>query len=297
MSKVTVFMPVYNAERYVADAINSILAQTFKDFSLIIIDDGSTDNSLAEIRRAVGRDPRCKVTSRENKGIVVTRNEGLRETFGEYLFLMDADDISHLTRLAEQVRYLDMNPECVALGTRMMLCDPDMLPIVEMIEAFDHDSIDSAHLNGDSAICNGSVGMRREAVVAAGGYLAEYECAEDFEFFLRLAEVGTVCNLPVTLYSYRQHPSSVGHSRRALQIDSTRRAVEAACRRRGLAPPTNDLSPTPHSSLAEIHRKWAWLALIGKNPRTARKHAFRAVCLEPWRRDNVVLLACSIRGY
>lgn len=302
MSKVTVFMPVYNAERYVADAINSILVQTFKDFSLIIIDDGSTDNSLAEIRRAVGRDPRCKVTSRENKGIVVTRNEGLRETFGEYLFLMDADDISHLTRLAEQVRYLDMNPECVALGTRVMLADDELAPIIAMVGSFTHEEIDAENLRGQgSAMCNPSVAMRRDALLTVGGYRADYECAEDLDLFLRLAEIGRLVNLPEVLLTYRQHLGSVGYSKRQLQAQRTAMAVDDAKRRRSIklgngqaaAPAT---VPATYASTAEIHRKWGWLSLQGGHPTTARKHAWKALKLEPFSPANPRLLACAIRG-
>jgi len=302
MSKVTVFMPVYNAERYVADAINSILVQTFKDFSLIIIDDGSTDNSLAEIRRAVGRDPRCKVTSRENKGIVATRNEGLCETFGEYLFLMDADDISHLTRLAEQVRYLDMNPECVALGTRVMLADDELAPIIAMVGSFTHEEIDAENLRGQgSAMCNPSVAMRRDALLTVGGYRADYECAEDLDLFLRLAEIGRLVNLPEVLLTYRQHLGSVGYSKRQLQAQRTALAVDDAKRRRSMTHGTGQVAPaTPvpaiYASTAEIHRKWGWLSLQGGHPTTARKHAWKALKLEPFSPANPRLLACAIRG-
>jgi len=293
---VTVFMPVYNAAPYVAGAIASVLTQTHQDFSLLVIDDGSTDTSLREIQRAVSTDPRCSVISRDNRGIVATRNEGIEATRGEYIFCVDADDIAHQERFARQLAYLKDHPDCVALGTQTMICDPSMLPIMPMIDVFDHEAMDRKHMHGDAAICNSSVAMRRKAVIDVGGYLAEFEWAEDFDLFLRIAERGRLANLPETLHFYRQHAASVGHSKRSLQIERTRRSVETAHVRRGLVTPEWSSSESFVSTLAEIHRKWAWWALSGGHPGTARKHALLAIRHDPWRFDNLALIQCALRG-
>lgn len=296
LSSVTVFMPVFNAANYVEDAIKSIIVQSHKDFSFLIIDDGSTDESLTKIRRAVGLDARCRVISRENQGIVATRNEGIDESRSDYIICIDADDVSHPDRLRRQVAYLNDHPDCVALGSQAIICDPEMMPIRPMIDVFDHVAIDSKHLRGDSGMCNSAVAMRRSAMIKAGGYLKEFEWAEDFDLFLRMAEIGRLANLPETLHFYRQHVASVGYSKRELQLNRTRRSVLEAIARREMG--TVDLPELTFSAptLSDVHRKWAWWALSGGNPKTARKHALAAISHDPWRLDNAVLFACALRG-
>lgn len=305
--RVSVILPVFNAERYVGIAIDSIVAQTFKDFEVVVVDDGSTDASLSVIRLHAGMDHRFRVISRENRGIVASCNEAICASRGAYLMRMDADDIAHPERFAIQVKYLDEHPECLAVGTRMLLCDEQGLPIVEMISSFTHEQIDAENLRGEgSAICHPSVAMRRDAILALGGYRKEFEWAEDLDLFLRMAEVGKLANLPTVLLTYRQHLRSVGYSRRAQQIDRTALAVQAARTRRASPGEMHHFAiaecskPAPvvqeNESIAAIHRKWAWLALLGGNPSTARKHAFKALALSPLSRHNVRLLACAIRG-
>ncbi|WP_126446641.1 glycosyltransferase family 2 protein [Sulfuricystis multivorans] len=103
---VSVLMPVYNAERFVGQAIESILAQSFQDFEFIIIDDGSTDGTLAVLQRYAASDPRIRLISRENHGLVATLNEGIELAQGEWLARMDADDIALPNRLAHQLKCL-----------------------------------------------------------------------------------------------------------------------------------------------------------------------------------------------
>ncbi|MEO1766435.1 glycosyltransferase family 2 protein [Thiobacter aerophilum] len=103
---VSVLMPVYNAARFVADAIESILAQTFRDFEFIIIDDGSTDGSLSVLKRYAANDPRIRLISRENRGLVATLNEGIEKARGEWIARMDGDDVALPNRLSLQLKHL-----------------------------------------------------------------------------------------------------------------------------------------------------------------------------------------------
>ena len=305
--RVSVVLPVFNADRFVRAAIESVLTQTYTDFEFIIIDDGSTDSSLAIIKKAVSADSRCRVISRSNVGLVATCNEGVAESRGAYILRMDQDDISYRERFAAQVAYLNANPECVALGTRVLLADEDLLPIIEAFKLTTHDQIDSENMSGvGSAICHPSAAISREALLAVGGYRAEFEWAEDLDLFLRLAEYGKVGNLPSVFLTYRQHANSVGYSKRRLQRQRAQAAARSARERRyspdGLPDFQLDLGPgsggldSDYESLADIHRKWAWLSLIGGNVRTARKHAFRAFSLEPFSSRNARLIGCAIRG-
>ena len=122
---VSICMPVYNTKRYVAEAVESILAQTFGDFEFIIIDDGSTDGSRAILERYAKQDDRIRLISRPNTGIVGARNEALGLARGELIAVMDSDDVALPERFEVQVAYLREHPECVVVGSRALIIDPD----------------------------------------------------------------------------------------------------------------------------------------------------------------------------
>ncbi len=297
--RVSVHMPVHNSERYLDEAVASIRAQTFEDWELIVINDGSTDGSLAVLERHADTDPRVRLVSRENRGIGVTRNECLSLARGEFFAAMDSDDISHPERLARQVEYLDNHPDCVAVGTRVRLIDPDGAEIRDWSEYVTHEEIDRAHLAGHGGAMTHPASMfRRQMLVDLGGYRSELDPAEDFDLFLRLGEVGKLRNLPEVQFSYRQHPQSAGHARRECQRAGIRRALGEAHERRGLPIPQlsaieDDRVPTP----AEIHRKWTWWALKGRHVDTARKHAWYALRSAPVSSASWRALYCALRGY
>lgn len=297
---ISVILPVFNAAKYVRAALESVLAQSFGDLELLVIDDGSTDESLELIQQATQYDSRCRVISQQNRGIVFSCNHGIELARGKYIFRMDADDIARPRRLEHQIAYLRAHPECVAVGTRVMLIDPDDLPIREMSDLRSHDEIDAAHLRGlGGCIIHPTVGMRADALIRVGGYRPAYEWAEDLDLFLRLAEVGQLANLPQVLLDYRQHLASVGYARQVEQWRRNGAAVADARRRRGLPQREEALEPERsgrNASSADHHRKWAWWALQGGNPKTARKHAFRALRLDPLSSENARLLACALRG-
>jgi len=296
---VSVLMPVYNAEKYLAEAVESILVQTFQDFEFIIIDDGSTDRTHAILGECQRKDERIRLYSRENRGLVPTLNEGLSYARGRYIARMDADDISLPERFQVQVEYLEKNSDHVAVGTKVLIIDPEGLPICPFSTLLNHEDIDGAHLSlKGGAITHPSVMMRKEAVLAVGGYRQEYIHAEDLDLFMRLAEIGRLANLAECLFQYRMHYGSIGNSKRGLQLKSAFNALVDAHRRRKLPLPNEAdyvLENTP--SLVGLHRKWAWWALGAGNKKTARKHALIAFRHSPFAWGNFKLLACSLRGY
>ncbi len=190
----------------------------------------------------------------------------------------------------------------MALGTGILLADPDLLPIVKMERKLSHEEIDAANLSGiGSAICHPTVAMRREAVIQVGGYRAKFEWAEDLDLFLRLAEIGSLANLPDVLLTYRQHLASVGYSKRQMQSDRIRLSISDAIKRRNRGPLQSSKQLAQgnesYASIAEIHRQWGWLALGGGHSKTARKHAFKALVLQPFSQLNARLIACAVRGH
>lgn len=295
---VSVLMPVYNTERYVAEAVESILAQTFEDFEFIIIDDGSTDRSLEILRQYEQRDPRFRVISRANTGLVVALNEMLGLAQGKYLARIDSDDVALPERFAKQVEYMEQHPDCVVLGSRMLLIDSDGDPIREMVDLFTHEQIDNHLLEGIAQIYHATVLMRREAVENVGGYRDAYRAAEDVDLFLRLAECGHLVNLPDVLTKYRQHLTSQGYANRQLQIRSADAAANSARLRRSLPSlERNTADAIYQATTADHYRKWSWWALGGGNVSTARKYAIAAVQQQPLSLESWQAMYCSLRGH
>ena len=296
MPRVSVLLPVHQAEHTLASAVESVLAQTFEDFELIAVDDGSTDGSRRILERFAGEDNRVRVFSRENRGLVTTLNEASGTARGEYLARMDADDLCEPQRFERQVAHLDAHPGCVAVGSRVLLIDAEGSPIRTFAEATTHDEIDGAHLAGQGgAICHPAVMLRAEALKRVGGYDPAMKHAEDIDLFLRLAEVGSLANLPDVLLRYRMLADSVGHRHRDVQHATTVAAVARAHERRGLGapPPLPEKAPVP---VAELHRKWAWWALEAGHRATARKHAARALARAPLATASWKLALVALRG-
>ena len=296
---VSVVMTVYNTERYVAEAVESVLAQTFRDFELIIIDDGSTDRSTSILNDLARRDGRIRLVSRPNTGIVAAANEGIGMARGKYLARMDSDDVCLPHRFETQARYLDDHPDCVLLGSRVTVVDPYGSPVFDSGQKLTHDEIDAELLSsgGGWAVVQPSAMMRTDAVRQVGAYRGTHNVSEDQDLFLRLAEVGRVANLPGPLLLYRRHYQSVMHTQWKQRQEVKERIVREAYQRRGVPMPADwkfdDWKPTP---LAEQLRSWGWAALKRGNVRVARRHALGALRAAPASGDAWRLMFCTLRG-
>jgi len=303
MPSASVIMAVYNAERYLEEAIDSVLSQSFTDFELLLLNDGSTDNSLDILQGYTEKNARCKLYSFQNMGRAKVRNEGIKHAKGEILFIMDADDVCLPNRFQVQIDFLKENPDCVVVGSKVLLIDPEGSPLCELIDLFHSSEIDGAHMasKGEgSRLFHPSAAIIKEAFWKVGGYRAEYPYAQDMDLFLRMAEIGKLANIPEVLLKYRQHLGSAGYQKRKEQISLAYKAVKDAHQRRGLEweeSKNADSKLKKSSSLSEIHRKWGWWALRGGNIPTARKHAFKSFFLAPWCLESYRILFCSLRGY
>ncbi len=293
--RVSVLMPVYNAERYVGQTIDSILSQTFTDFEFIAIDDGSTDDSLAVVQRYAARDARLRVVTRPNQGIVATLNESIELARGTYLARIDSDDASDPRRFALQVARLDAEPDLMCLGSNSIVTDPDGRPIGSYPVPLDHITIDAAHLAGASSIHHPAVMMRADAVRRVGGYRQGFCPAEDLDLWIRLAEVGQVANLPEPLLIRRLTLDGLVATKEHLQQQTVQRILTDAWVRRSLPgqPPTIQRNAI---TLAERYRQWAWLAIKGGHRNTARRYAGLAVRHEPFHKASWNVLSCALRG-
>lgn len=210
-------MPVYNGAKFLAQAIDSILTQTYRHFEFIIVDDGSKDQT-SQILSSIA-DPRIRViTHSGNQGIVSALNDGINSSHGKYLARMDADDLSDPRRFALQVAYLETHRSCAAVGTFIKLTTPSG-KLLYTIEPPTRNLAIKNFLLKNSCLAHGSVMMKRDAVIAVGMYSHDKKVkhAEDYDLFVRLTQNFELGNLPEYLYTRKEHPGSVSHQNFAIQ--------------------------------------------------------------------------------
>lgn len=221
--RITVLMPVYNAEAYLQEALDSIGAQTYGDFELLVVDDGSTDGSPDILARHAARDPRLVVLRQANGGVSAALNAGLAAARGSYIARMDADDRMAPERLARQLAFLERQP---ALG----FCASGLA----MIDA--RGRVFATHVHGPTSLAqldamlergdpltytHPTVMLRADALraLAGGGYLRGFEPCEDMELFGRLILAGRPgLVIPEPLLAYRVHGASISGSKIARQM-------------------------------------------------------------------------------
>lgn len=202
MPRLSVLLAVYNTEKYVGEAIRSILGQTFTDFELLIADDGSSDQSKAEIARF--NDPRIKISHNDkNQGKVRTVNRLLEMATGEYFTVHDADDISMKERFDKQIKFLDQHPDIAMCGTFFREIDEDGTFLQNVLLETEWDKIRVA-IENESQFHGPTVMVKLNIPAAVGGFYRDFFIvAEDIEFYMRVCEKFKAVNLPEYLYEYR----------------------------------------------------------------------------------------------
>jgi len=219
LPKVTVLMSVFNRDRYLQRAVESILNQTFTNFEFLIINDGSSDRT--EDILETFNDPRIRITKNsENVGLTRSLNRGLEISRGDYIARMDADDVSLPARLERQVKFLDKYSNVGLLGTWWYVINGD-----------DREIGISKVPNGEQAVhfmCHGSTVMRRICLEKVGFYREIFELAQDYDLWLRIADEFEVVNLCEPLYEKRIHMDSVSAQKKLEQDLYASLALELA---------------------------------------------------------------------
>ena len=279
MPKVTTLMSVYNAERYLSQAVESILSQTVEDFEFLIINDGSTDKSLSILKFYAKKDKRIHLVDQENIGLVRSLNKGLSLAQGKFLARMDADDIAMPNRFKRQIEYLEKHPECIALGSEVLQIDMDGAPICKMGALLTHDDIEAALLKGNGgALRHPALMARCQELIDVGGYQERFKTAEDLDLYLRLAERGKLLNLSDVLLQYRIHLGSVNFSKYEQQTKEVKTILDEAYARRRLIMPENILKRRKQSlDKLDYYRNWARMSIQAGYISTARKYAYRTL--------------------
>lgn len=226
---VTVLMPAYNAGNYIAEAIDSILDQTYADFEFLIINDGSTDNTLQVIQQY--NDPRIRVINQRNKGLIDTLNEGIEIAQGSIIARMDADDICFPARLQKQLDFLQANPDHIMVGAEADVMDKDGAFLMKL-EPIGHTNEEIAQrINIKCPFIHPAVTFYKEQVIKAGGYPKNALTFEDHLLWKELMAFGKVANLRSTLLKVRFNPESVTIDekwRGQEFVDIRRRSIEQA---------------------------------------------------------------------
>ncbi|MCP9930389.1 glycosyltransferase family 2 protein [Cyanobium sp. AMD-g] len=209
--RVSVVLPVYNGLPYLHAAISSILSQSFSDFELIVIDDGSVDGSASALEEF--DDQRLRFLRQDNQGLARTLNHGISLARGIYVARQDQDDLSHPDRLALQVAHMEAHQECVLVGSWAQIMEVDRL-----VDRFHRHPLDESTLRYqllfNNPFVHSSVLLRRSAFEQVGGYTTDpaRQPPEDYELWSRLSRIGSVANLGRVLLVYREIPGSMSRN-------------------------------------------------------------------------------------
>lgn len=295
---ITVLMPAYNAEKYISQAIDSVLNQSFHDFELLIINDGSSDNT-EQIIRAYG-DERIRLINQSNQGIAAALNMGLLNARADLVARFDADDLCAAHRLEMQYGFLSTHPDYLVVGT-----DADYIDMhgeyvfTYHMPAHSNEEIQLLYFTKCPFI-HSAVLFRKAAVIQAGGYNTHAYAFEDHLLWSNLVRKGKVCNLAASLISVRLNPDSVS-------IDEkwrTKRFLELKTH----AIRNNTISEAAGAELFTIVKgqdndkikRGAYYSLLGKKylwnnhqPKKARHNLARSIRIHPSRLDSYFIMLLS----
>ena len=229
--RVSVVMPVFDGERYLEEALDSILGQSLGDFELIVIDDGSTDGTAGILEERARRDERLHLFHEEHRGLIAALNQGCGLARGTYIARMDADDVAMPDRLERQVAFLDRHPAVAVLGGAVRVIGGNGTFSHEWHPPAEDRQIKDM-LRRSNLFTHSAVMMRKDAFDAAGGYRKPFLHAEDYDLWLRMADRFELANLAEVIACSRIHPGQVSAANLRLQVASALAAQAAARIRR-----------------------------------------------------------------
>lgn len=297
--QITVLMPAYNAEKYICEAIMSVLRQTFTDFELLIVNDGSTDRT-AQIIRAFTDERIVLIDKEKNEGVAAALNTGLKAAHADYIARFDADDICHPERLEKQLRFLQQNPGYVLVGSDVdyMLDNGEYLFSFKCIAHTHEDIMQKMYFY--CPFVHPAVMYRKQPVMDAGGYQENGHNFEDYLLWTQLTYAGRMHNLAEPLVKYRLNPFSItiDEKWRGKRFRELKRA--AVTRGFITADEADEILNIIKSQDVTKIKHSAYNALCGKKflannyqPQKARYHIAKAIRINPLRLDSYLLYLLS----
>lgn len=243
----SVVLSIYNGESFVADAIGCILDQTYRDFELIVINDGSTDGSLAIMQEFAAKDERIRIIDQANTGLTIALCRGVEAARGQYIARMDADDWSMPERFEKQMALLRANPEMVAVTCDVEHFYDDGTPSHVAIIRKDARVLPLYLVFANRIGGHGQMIYSREAYFAAGGYDPDYNYAEDYDLWTRLIEQGPFGVVPEVLYRYRTGHDSISSRNAQRQAEVVSRVRRRQYKKLTGEEMSQDISDAIHS--------------------------------------------------
>lgn len=291
-------MPAYNTATYIEEAINSVLTQDFSAFELLVIDDGSTDETLT-ILRSFG-DNRIHIISQEHNGIAAALNRGLEEATTDYIVRFDADDICLPGRLEKQYNFLENNPGYVICGGEAEYISAEGEHLFDFkCPAYSHEEL-LAIIKQTCPFIHSAVMYRKEAVLKAGGYSAHAHNFEDHFLWLQLAGLGKFCNLQEQLIKVRFNPSSITIDEKWCSREFNLLKRKIIGQGYASAEDGEQLKYFVQTQQTKDIKEGAYHALCGKKflvnnhqPARARRQFSRAIQLHPVKWENYALYLLS----
>lgn len=214
---VSVVMPVYNGAAWLREASESILKQSYRNFELIIVDDGSTDATPIILKALAVSDDRVYPLSKPNSGIADSLNYGVRHARGQWICRIDADDIAEFDRIETQVALAGTSSTVVLIGSDMISMDATGLPLKRYNYPTEHGKLLKNLLEGGKFFPHSSAFFRKDAFLDVGGYRSRISKAEDHDLWLRLAQVGKINSIAKPLVRYRLHDAQISYLDKGLR--------------------------------------------------------------------------------
>ncbi|NMG08966.1 glycosyltransferase [Brasilonema sp. UFV-L1] len=275
MPKVSVIIPAYNAIAYLKEAVESVLKQTFTDFEILIVDDGSSDGTVEWVSQI--KDPRVRLISQQNQGSSGARNTGITAASGEYIALLDADDIWEPTKLEKQVRHLEENPSVGLVDTWTVLINQQGKSTGRVVVS---------HAEGDDVwkqlvqfktvcACDSTPLIRRSCFETVGLFNRELPFLEDLDMWIRLAARYRFAVIKEVLVRYRQHPGSKSTNCQGT-LEAFRTIVEKA-----FESVHSDFLPLRERGYGRIYLYLAWRAINNRDYEQAVQFNRQAIAHRP----------------
>jgi len=288
--KVSVIMPVYNGERYIREAVESILRQTFTDWQLVIVNDASTDGTEKILESL--KDNRIKIIKNDrNLGSVVSRNIAFKGCLSEYIAILDADDIAEPTRLEEQVAFLDAHPDFGLVGSWTKIIDENGTQIGRIAKDKTPSEQIPIKLLFHNVLAFSSVTMRKSAMPPIP-FDDENVPTEDVALYLKMLPHSKFATLPKVLISYRAHSKGISKIYSAKKREVMDRLITAELKRLGISPSEEELKihRTNFGYSGEnvenfLQSREAWLEKLINQNRQAKiypEKLFEKVVAEKW---------------
>jgi glycosyltransferase involved in cell wall biosynthesis len=295
---ITVLMPAYNAGNYIGEAIASVLAQSFTDFELLIVNDGSTDQTLEVINQF--NDPRIVVVHQKNLGVSLALNNGLQHARSNYIARFDADDICYPNRLQVQYDFMQRHPEYQIVGSGADYMDVEGNYLFTQEPAGYSNSQLQQLKYSVCPLIHSCVMYKKDTVLSYGGYNEYAYTFEDHFLWLDILKDHQACNLPEALIKIRINPESITidekwRPRKFLTIKYTALKKRSITERDSIR-----LQQICREQYSHKVKHGSYYALCGKKfllnnyqPQKARAHMAKAISIHPLRFDNYLLYTIS----